>query len=61
MKFSELYRKLERAGWYRDQGRGARHRIYVHHKRPGIVIPEGTILRRKFPRNFKNDFKTGRA
>ena len=39
MKFSELYRKLERAGWYID--RTGKHRIYVHKDYPGIAIPVG--------------------
>ena len=49
MKFSELCRKLERAGWYRDQDRGGRHRIYVHNGRPGVIIPVGNHPSKEVP------------
>lgn len=39
MKFSELYRKLGKAGWYVE--RTKKHHIYVHPSRPGIKIPVG--------------------
>ncbi len=39
MKFSELYKKLERAGWYKE--RTKKHHIYVHPEREVIKIPVG--------------------
>lgn len=39
MKHSELYRKLEKAGWYVE--RTKKHHIYVHQDKPGIKIPVG--------------------
>ena len=50
MKFSELYRKLERDGWYIE--RTAKHHIYVHPNKPGKIpvgkhgsdeVPKGTL------------------
>jgi predicted RNA binding protein YcfA (HicA-like mRNA interferase family) len=39
MKFSELYKKLEKAGWYIE--RTKKHHIYVHPQRKGVKIPVG--------------------
>lgn len=39
MKFSELQRKLEQAGWFID--RTKKHHIYVHKDKPGIQIQVG--------------------
>lgn len=38
MKYSELYRLLERDGWYIERTKG--HHIYVHPVKPG-KIPVG--------------------
>jgi predicted RNA binding protein YcfA (HicA-like mRNA interferase family) len=47
MKFSELYRKLERAGWYLD--RTSKHKIYVHNDHPGVTIPVGKHPSKEVP------------
>ena len=39
MKFSELYKKLERAGWQIE--RTKKHHIYIHPEKEGIKIPVG--------------------
>lgn len=50
MKFSELYRLLERNGWYIE--RTAKHHVYVHPTKPGMIpvgkhaaheVPKGTL------------------
>lgn len=50
MKFSELYRLLEKNGWKREEG--TRHAKYVHPdfvkpifvgRHPGAEVPKGTL------------------
>lgn len=48
MKFSELQRKLERAGWYIE--RTGSHQIYAHKEKPGIIIPVGKHGRKEVPK-----------
>lgn len=39
MRFSELQRKLEKAGW--QIARTGKHHIYIHSDKPGTQIPIG--------------------
>lgn len=50
MKFSELYRKLHRDGWYIE--RTKKHHVYAHPTKPGKImvgkhgseeVPTGTL------------------
>lgn len=52
MKFSELYRKLEKTGWYVE--RTKRHHIYVHPDKPGIKIPIGKHGSQEVPKGTLN-------
>jgi predicted RNA binding protein YcfA (HicA-like mRNA interferase family) len=47
MKFSELYRLLERDGWYIE--RTKKHHVYVHPRKPG-TIPVGKHAAHKVPK-----------
>jgi mRNA interferase HicA len=40
MKFSELHRKLQKAGWYIER-HGNKHDIWGHPDKPGVLIPVG--------------------
>lgn len=52
MKFSELCRKLEKAGWYVE--RTKKHHMYVHDKKPGIKIPVGKHGSKEVPKGTLN-------
>lgn len=39
MKFSELYRKLEKSGWYIE--RTGKHHIYAHKDKQGVKLTVG--------------------
>ncbi len=47
MKFSELQRKLERAGWYIE--RTKKHHVYAHPDRPGVKLTVGKHGAREVP------------
>lgn len=51
MKFSELYRLLERDGWYIE--RTKKHHVYVHPKKPGS-IPVGKHVAKEVPKGTLN-------
>ncbi|KAA2239617.1 type II toxin-antitoxin system HicA family toxin [Chitinophaga agrisoli] len=51
MKFSELYRMLERDGWYVE--RTKKHRVYVHPEKTGS-IPVGKHVAQEVPKGTLN-------
>ncbi len=54
MKGSEIKRKLIKAGWYCVRN-GARHDLYGHKDRPGVLIPIPRHEAKEVPKGTANN------